>query len=407
MTASAESAMVLITDGNERSGLAVTRALGAHRIRVIVGAETVSSLAGSSRHCADTIRYPAPADDPHEFVECLLRAVRTQKITMLIPVTDLAAQLIGERRAEFDQYTTVPMPALSVYETVTDKYRLMELAQELNVPIPDTRFVPDGQVLQNDHVAGGYPLIVKPGRSRVKVDGKWVATKVHLVRNRDELEQLYRHTPYLLQSSLIQQRVEGEGQGIFALCDRGTPVALFAHRRLREKPPWGGVSVLRESIELPKAMSDHAVRLLQHVGWHGVAMVEFKVGRHSGTPYLMEINGRFWGSLQLACDAGVNFPLMLYHMATHQPVGPPRRGYQAGVKSRWLLGDLDHLILRLFKGNSALGLPSDYPSRLRCLLDFARLYQKGQFYEVERWDDLGPSRHEVRQYLTSLVGFGK
>ena len=47
--------------------------------------------------------------------------------------------------------------------------------------------------------------------------------------------------------------------------------------------------------------------LLDELNWHGVAMVEFKV-TEDGTPYLMEINTRFWGSLQLAIDAGVDFP---------------------------------------------------------------------------------------------------
>ena len=37
-------------------------------------------------------------------------------------------------------------------------------------------------------------------------------------------------------------------------------------------------------------------------------MVEFKHDERDGVPKLMEINGRFWGSLQLAIDAGVDFP---------------------------------------------------------------------------------------------------
>ena len=193
------------------------------------------------------------------------------------------------------------------YDLVSDKYRLMRLAQELGVPIPDTVFVENGRLPNDIKDVGDYPLVVKPGRSLVSVDDTWTRTTVQQVANRQELEQLYRDTPYLRMPSLIQRRVEGEGQGIFALCDQGTPLALFAHRRLREKPPSGGVSVLRESIELPKTMTDYAVKLLEKVRWHGVAMVEFKVERDTGIPRLMEINGRFWGSLQLALDAGVEF----------------------------------------------------------------------------------------------------
>ena len=51
---------VLITDGNERAALAVTRALGGEQVEVIVGAESQRSLAGSSRYCRQSIAYPSP-----------------------------------------------------------------------------------------------------------------------------------------------------------------------------------------------------------------------------------------------------------------------------------------------------------------------------------------------------------
>ena len=103
---------------------------------------------------------------------------------------------------------------------------------------------------------------------------------------------------------LLQERLVGPGVGVFACYHDGRPVALFSHRRLRERPPWGGVSVLCESAEVDPVAGEHATRLLDGIGWQGVAMVEFKRDLRDGVPKLMEINGRFWGSLQLAIDAG-------------------------------------------------------------------------------------------------------
>ena len=221
----------------------------------------------------------------------------------------------------------------------------------------------------------------------------------------EELIRLYSEVDYLQQPSLIQRRVEGDGQGLFALMDRGKPVVLFAHRRLREKPPSGGVSVLRESIALPQPMTEYALRLLQHASWHGVAMVEFKVDRQTGIPLLMEVNGRFWGSLQLAIDAGLNFPYLLYRMATGEELQLPANGYRTGVKSRWLLGDLDHLLLRLFKSDAELSLPLNSPTKLQTLLDFCRFYQRDMRYEVLRLDDPKPFAYELRQYVHRLLHY--
>ena len=137
---------------------------------------------------------------------------------------------------------------------------------------------------------------------------------------------------------LLQERIEGPGRGLFACFDRGQPVAFFAHRRLREKPPSGGVSVLCESTTLDPIAVDYGTRLLSRLGWHGVAMVEFKQDNRDGSLRLMEINARFWGSLQLAIDAGVNFPCILADIAAGKPPTGPMQ-YRVGVRTRWLAGD--------------------------------------------------------------------
>jgi predicted ATP-grasp superfamily ATP-dependent carboligase len=320
-----------------------------------------------------------------------------------MPVTDSSTQVLAARRGQFPANVLTAIPSLESYELVSDKYRLMKLAQELEVPIPATVFVPDGDLASVLHQVTSFPVVVKPGRSLLMVDGGWGKTSVHFVASVEELIDLYRRVPYLKNPSLIQQRVEGEGQGVFGLFDHGRPCALFAHRRIREKPPIGGVSVLRESIELPKPMIDYAVKLLEHAKWHGVAMVEFKVDRATGMPYLMEINGRFWGSLQLAVDAGLNFPFLLYQICKGQVVSPPATPYRVGVRSRWFLGDVDHLLLRLRKSENDLHLPAGYPSRLASLREFLRFYDRRQYYEVERWTDLGPALFEYRRYLWDLV----
>jgi predicted ATP-grasp superfamily ATP-dependent carboligase len=400
-------ACVLVTDGQERSALAITRGLGQAGIPVIVGAETARSLAGASRYCVARWRYPSPLQHSTQFISSLVEAVRRYNITAVIPPTDAAMQAVAGQRDQFRPSVTAMIPSLESYELVSDKYRLMKLAHELGIPIPTTVFVPDGNIAAVIDQVRAYPVVVKPGRSLLRTDERWIKTSVHFVSNAAELTDLYYITPYLRNPSLIQQRIEGEGQGVFGLFDHGRPCALFAHRRIREKPPAGGVSVFRESIELPKPMTDYAVRLLEGVKWHGVAMVEFKVDRHSKVPMLMEINGRFWGSLQLAIDAGLNFPYLLYQAMNGIPVAVPNNAYRIGTKSRWLLGDLDHLLLRLTKSNSDLHLDSDAPSRGRCLAEFCKLFQHDLHYEVESLSDPGPALEEYRAWFSHLGGSGQ
>jgi predicted ATP-grasp superfamily ATP-dependent carboligase len=394
---------VLITDGNERSALAVTRALGLQQLEVIVGAETRSSLAAASKYCSRSFVYPSPYLDPDSFVERLLEIVEQEQITVVFPISDIAMQLIGKEKSRFERNAIVPAPPNTVFEEVSNKYRLMKLALELQIPIPETIFVPDGRVQDIVDRIPHYPVVVKPGQSVMQVTNGWSKTSVHYAANATELFNLYREKDYLRHPSLIQRLVNGEGQGVFILMDRSEPLVLFAHRRLREKPPSGGVSVLRESIDMPKSMSEYALRLMQHVGWHGVAMVEFKIDRQSEVPLLMEVNGRFWGSLQLALDAGVNFPYFLYQMATGEKVNASSNNYLTGIKSRWLLGDVDHLLLRLFRSKESLHLPQGSASKWQCMLEFWWSFESGTHYEIERLDDPGPFLFEIRSYIMQLL----
>lgn len=390
---------VLITDGNERAALAVTRALGREKVEVIVGAESQRSLAGSSRYCRQTIIYPSPYQEPERFIATLMEAVRNHRVDALIPLSDIAMHVLGPEQDQFERYTHFPAPSALAFQEISDKYRLMQQAVAQGVAIPETIFVPDGRVEGIVQRIVDFPVVVKPGCSLVKDDNCWTKTIVCYAESPEELLRLYRDKSYLRQPSLIQRRVIGEGQGLFVLMQEGTPLGMFAHRRVRERPPSGGVSVLRESIALPKSMVEATLKLLQPVKWHGVAMVEFKVDAATQRPLLMEINGRFWGSLQLAIDAGVNFPLHLLNMSMGGCATIPENAYRVGVKSRWLLGDLDQLLMRMRKSDRALNLPPDAPSRFETLMSFCRFFERNTFYEVERIDDLGPSRFEVMRYL--------
>jgi len=141
----------------------------------------------------------------------------------------------------------------------------------------------------------------------------------------------------------------------------------------------------------------HARRLLDAVNWHGVAMVEFRHDRDNDVPYLMEVNTRFWGSLQLAIDAGVDFPWLLYQIACDAPVDA-MQDYRPGVRLRWLLGDVDNLYLNLRRGDIGAG------AKLAALGAFVTPHPLRTRHEINRWGDMGPFWTELKQYLQNLRG---
>jgi predicted ATP-grasp superfamily ATP-dependent carboligase len=294
-------------------------------------------------------------------------------------------------------------PPFEAFDDVSNKWNLVQRAERCGIPVPRTHFVDSVGTLKGMLDRMRYPAVVKPVRSRILTARGWLPASVHYARSATDLLRIYRETEYLASfPSLIQERIVGPGMGLFALFDNGRLVTAFAHRRLREKPPSGGVSVMRESIPLDRELTEHAIQMLAPLGWHGVAMMEYKQDCRTGRRFLMEVNGRFWGSLQLAIDAGIDFPYLSCQLAIGHPSDVPET-YRVGVKSRWLLGDLDHLLLRMRYSDADLHLPDVAPSKARALLDFLTFVEPGVHYEVEDRDDVRPFLHEVRQYLKDLL----
>ena len=154
-----------------------------------------------------------------------------------------------------------------------------------------------------------------------------------------------------------------------------------------------------ESIALDTELVAQSEALLDQFGWQGVAMVEFKREETTGTPYLMEINGRFWGSLQLAISAGVDFPALLVALARGEFVNAVD-AYRIGVRNRWWWGDVDHLITRLRHSNTALSLPSGSPSRTQMLFEFIR-WRRTDMNEILQRDDARPFFRETARWFWS------
>jgi predicted ATP-grasp superfamily ATP-dependent carboligase len=387
--------VVLVLDGNQRSALAAVRSLGKRGIPVIVGDESAPTLAGCSKYCREAMVYPSPYFQPTEFVQTVKTQSVRRAVEVLFSMSDVTTPLLLQYQDEFEaEGIKIASASSRAFETLTDKRKLCGLAQELDIPIPMTRAVASPEALRSALGELRLPVVLKPYRSRIFTGSQWITASVAYADSVESLDRTmaenesFRNHPFLL-----QEYIKGEGRGIFALYDHGRCVALFAHRRLREKPPSGGVSVLSESVNVDPDMGKLSRRLLDHVGWHGVAMVEFKISPE-GAPYLMEVNARFWGSLQLAIDAGVDFPWLLYQMATNVPLDRIDE-YRVGLKNRWLLGDLDHLYLTLKNSTPAV-------QKCRAILSFLNFFNRDTKHEIDRWSDLRPFLFELKQYVAGM-----
>ncbi len=360
---------ILLLDGNENQAVACVRSLARAGHRVEVGAMEGWSKAGWSRFADAHFAYPSPADAPDEFIAALAR--RTAPGTLILPLTERATLPISAQRdALLDAGARLVLPSHQNLLRAFDKQETTAVAREIGLETPQTALLES----REDALAAApnfpFPAVLKP-RASQEIDpqtGLLRATGAPLyARDATEFVRAFDDLQRRCCAVIAQLWVGGQGGGYFALMNQGRLRAEFAHRRLRDVRPTGSGSALRESAAIEAAMRDGAVALLENLGWHGVAMVEFRV-RPGGAPVFLEVNGRFWNSLALAIYAGVDFPALLAEIAERGDVAAPFPAYQSGVRCRWLLGDTRHLI-EVWRG-APPAFPGQFPSRGAALRDF-------------------------------------
>jgi predicted ATP-grasp superfamily ATP-dependent carboligase len=349
----------------------------------MVGDTQSWSKAGLSRFSSGTFRYASPQNDPQRALADILR--QTQPGTLILPMTEATTLLISTQRDEvLATGASLVLPEHRDLLRAVDKKETTRLAESLGIAVPLTFPVNSQQETRQASAALRFPVVLKPRTSEQLSDQGEIRTtgRPRYARDPAELERAYSELTRTTSAGLVQEFVEGAGTGYFALMNHGVLRAEFAHRRLRDVHPTGSGSALRESILPDRKIREASLAMLKELNWHGVAMVEFRL-RDDGVPVFLEINGRFWHSLPLACYAGVDFPALLAHMAEHGDVDPPP-SYRTGVRCRWLVGDFRHLA-EVLKGRPA-GYPGKFPRRLNTFV--AELTPlRGTFHDNFMWQD--------------------
>lgn len=388
---------ILVLDGQTNQALACVRSLGRAGYRVLVASHYPRPLAAWSRYCQG--RWQLHGQTRTDFSVLREWAIRAG-VQLVLPLTERACWLCNDEREAWEAAgITVGCGTTEMLARAFDKAYTMQLAEACGVRIPPTAFP---QSLAECHAAAdsiGFPCVIKPRQSNAwNGQSFWPDRGCAYANSHEELTALAESRRQGEDWPLLQGYVNGQGKGAFALCDRGRVVAWFAHERLRDTNPTGSGSCLRRAVLLDERLRAQATTLLAAMQWHGPAMVEFR-DDGVGAPYLMEVNGRFWTSLQLAIDAGVDFPRLWVEILQGQ-ASAPIAAYRDDVTLRWLWGDVKRL-LYILQGRPA-GFTGAYPTLREGLREVFGSQPPHTRLETYRADDRWPAVGEWVQGLHEL-----
>ncbi|MDM8000438.1 MAG: ATP-grasp domain-containing protein, partial [Dehalococcoidia bacterium] len=277
----------IVTYARNRIALVASRSLARHGVRVITADSIYPAMSFFSRYCKGHFLYPSPMRRPTDFVECLLFKAREHGASVVIPSHEETYVLAQHRSVMEDQGIAVPVMDPDTILKVHDKAQSVALADQLGIPIPRTWYPTKGDDIPHIASQAKFPVVVKlrKGRGSIGLGYAGSGSELSNIFHRSIAEFGLEPDRY----PLVQEYIRGTGVGVSMLFDHGHLKAQFTHLRLKEFPVTGGTSVERVSISFPEA-EEYARRILTHLNWHGVAMVEFRVDTETQKPYFLEIN---------------------------------------------------------------------------------------------------------------------
>lgn len=331
---------ILLLDSINKNTLAIARHLGiTGKYNLHVAYHNSFSITNHSKYIFKKHRLPNPKDKS-SFHNKLTELLRSQKFDLVIPVGFSSYTACADIQEEIRKYSDIIITSAQNIDIAASKAQTYQLAERIGVPCPKTIYLQNRNQVNDLELQ--YPVVLKGPFEAGKNIVTYVYNKQSLISEyHTMIEKNNFSEPHL---PLIQEFIEGDGYGFFAYYERGTCKRIFMHQRIREYPAKGGASVCAQSF-FDEQLMQYGKKILDHLKWNGVAMVEFKKDKKDNLYKLMEINPKFWGSLDLALCADVNFPQYLIDQHNKQEVTYSEKF--KNVRFQWLLnGELFHFFQR-------------------------------------------------------------
>jgi predicted ATP-grasp superfamily ATP-dependent carboligase len=296
---------ILLTDGNYKHtwAAAKTLALNDYLVDVVGGSR---SIASKSKHVNKSVfrRNKLIDSNLHSFVELICE----ENYDLIIGIGASSIQFLSDNRNVISKYSKLLLPPSESLEFCLNKSLTIDLAKRIQVAVPESYTLRTHNELLAVSKSMNFPIIIKSTSESVKNYPTIYVDRYEDLSSKS-VHEIFEYNDF----KLVQERIFGVGEAFLAIYKDGVLIDYMMHERIREDPITGGPSTCARSI-YREDLVYAGKGLLDELKWNGVAMVEFK-RNCDGKIFLMEINPKFWGSLDLAISSGVDFPLLYAEIA--------------------------------------------------------------------------------------------
>lgn len=386
---------VLALVGDTQVGLWVVRSLGRAGLKVLSVCASENGLAAHSRYSSGAWRLehrPVEAG----FIDEIGQLARLFDAGSVMTIAESYHAALIAARERFEPDIHVFSPSADGFAKSTDKDYMHALCLKLGVPV--ARGTTLARLLSSaDAPRLAFPLVLRT-RKQNDPTAPRAPWKAAYAEDEKQLETCAEQVKGLADNVLVQEYHPGVESHVQILMHDGEAFMAGEYIGEDHMPLAGGVTVTRVTCR-HKGLIRDAVRLLQAIGWEGIAGVQFHYDVVTDRYIFLEINPRFIGGLPTVIMAGFDAPFQLWQ-SHFEPERLRRAPYELGLRSR-ILGGHANWMFGMIRGDQ---LPPDQ-RRLGKLATIGRfLWHFGPWTREDTFHlgDLKPALVDWRQMLKRL-----
>lgn len=329
---------VLIMDGGNKQTLAMIRGLKEIGCHVTVLCESKWDGCNASNLPDEKIvnnrlsEWAPDAFTEVEKVQFFVSLLSSGRFDVLMPMIDPSTDFVTKNEDLFGQYVKLACAPRDVYIKAFNKQITFDQALKSGIPCPNTRR--SDQSIEDFLRTATFPIIIKSRQGFGSIG-------FHKFNTEKEFRNIIADSSFNVDDYVVQEYVDFEHRiGINVFVDKkGELCSAYAVDVTRWFPIDAGSAVLIQTVDSPELI-EAAAKLLRDLGWYGFADLCFMIDKQTGTPRLLEINGRIPASVKMCYMLGYNVSREMLEMIYDQDVVHYPVNEQFGIYLRHLDTDL-------------------------------------------------------------------
>ncbi|MDO5971182.1 ATP-grasp domain-containing protein [Flavivirga aquimarina] len=332
---------ILIPDGESHILLYVINCLAqVKNLKIYVMSNKKHNPMRYSRHIKGFSYYEQTSSDL-DWIYNINKEVEKHDIDVIMPIFETGIRILIEHKTKvLHQDRLGLLPSLADFDTAINKGFLSEHLEENRIPGPKSVIVASNTEL--DRVdALSFPVIIKP------MEGFGGGQGISIFNSKEDLKKHFtsHNFNYI---NIIQEYIEGYDIDCSVLCKNGEILASTIQKgnmigKSQFTPQFGLLFLYEE------ALYQVVERLMKSLNWSGVAHIDMRYNQNTKQFNIIEVNTRFWVSLDASLIAGVNFP-HLYSLSSIGSVFPkPEYKFVEYLNLKGLVRKIKQNITFLFK----------------------------------------------------------